>query len=83
MKSLRSLKEKSVGCDLVKLLGFEVRNYWVGAGLPSVKTGLRSRARVGSNGHNSMLDCEMDELGAAVQIVRIHYLIFVEFDSAG
>ena len=30
-----------------------------------------------------MLDCEMDELGAAVEIVGIHYLIFVKFDSAG
>ena len=36
-----------------------------------------------SNRHDAVLDGEVNQLGAGVQVQRLHHLVFVELDRAG
>jgi len=67
--------------------GYEVRpRNLPGAGYPRVAVkidfGESEDAPVRSDRHDAVLDGEMDQLCTALQLERIHQLIFVELDGS-
>ena len=77
-----NLDGKTGGCDLVSLRGSTLKNYQLICSGEEGRWDIQpTPLKEPSDGNDALLDGEVDQLGAIMEVQRFHHLIFVELDG--